>query len=69
MARGVEVMPLSAYCFDRRAPSSRGLVLGFAAVGADLMDEGMQRLAAAIDAAHRASREERSSPRKRRAAG
>jgi GntR family transcriptional regulator/MocR family aminotransferase len=53
MARGVEVMPLSAYCFDRRAPSANGLVLGFAAVRPDLFDAGMERLAAAIEAARR----------------
>ncbi len=32
MARGVEVMPLSTFCFDRRSPPVRGLMLGFAAI-------------------------------------
>ncbi|MGH9372247.1 MAG: hypothetical protein ACRD15_12010 [Vicinamibacterales bacterium] len=68
MTRGVEVMRLSAYCFDRRAPPLRGLVLGFATVGPDLIGDGMQRLAAAIDAAHHASRR-RDPARRRRAAG
>ena len=52
-------MPLSAYCFDRRVPPLRGLVLGFATVGPDLKGDGMQRLAAAIDAAHHGSRRRR----------
>ncbi len=52
-ARGVEVMPLAAYCFGRmRAPNA--LVLGFGAVRPDSLDAGMQRLAAAIEAARRA---------------
>jgi hypothetical protein len=46
MTRGVEVMPLLAYCFDRRAPPLSGLVLGFA-TGPDLINDRMQRLAAA----------------------
>ena len=54
VARGVEVMPLSAYCFDRRAPPVNGLVLGFAAVRPELFDAGFEALAAAIDAARRA---------------
>jgi GntR family transcriptional regulator / MocR family aminotransferase len=53
-ARGVEVMPLSAYYFDRRAPPVNGLVLGFAAVRPELFDAGFAALAAAIDAARRA---------------
>jgi GntR family transcriptional regulator/MocR family aminotransferase len=56
MARGVEVMPLSAYCFDRRSPPVRGLALGFAAVRPELFDAGMERLAAAIEAARRKPR-------------
>ncbi len=56
MARGVEVMPLSAYSFDPRAPAVNGLVLGFAAVRPDLFDAGFERLAAAIEAARRAGR-------------
>jgi GntR family transcriptional regulator / MocR family aminotransferase len=58
-ARGVEVMPLSAYHFDRRAPVPRGLVLGFAAIRPELFDRGMRQLAAAIEAA-RVRRKERS---------
>jgi GntR family transcriptional regulator/MocR family aminotransferase len=48
--RGVEVMPLSFYAFDRRRKPARGLVLGFAAVPGHLFDEGMARVAAAIRA-------------------
>jgi GntR family transcriptional regulator/MocR family aminotransferase len=55
-ARGVEVMPLSAYRLDRRASAASGLLLGFAAVRPDLIDAGMRRLAAAIEAARRAGR-------------
>jgi GntR family transcriptional regulator / MocR family aminotransferase len=51
-SRGVEVMPLSAYYFSRvRAPAA--LVLGFGAVRPDSIDAGMQKLAAALDAARR----------------
>jgi DNA-binding transcriptional MocR family regulator len=50
-ARGVEVMPLSAYYL--RPSSSNALVLGFASVHPDTMDAGMERLAAAIEAARR----------------
>ena len=59
MARGVEVMPLSAYCFDRRTPSANGLALGFGAVSPDLIDAGMTRLVAAIEAARRSVTESR----------
>ena len=45
-------MPLSAYCFDRsQAPNA--LVLGFGGARADSIEDGMKRLAAAIDAARR----------------
>ena len=60
-ARGVEVMPLSAFCFDRGAPSVNGLMLGFAAVPPDLVDTGMKRLVAAIEAVRHASRTSRRS--------
>jgi GntR family transcriptional regulator/MocR family aminotransferase len=50
LARGVETMPLAAYTFGRAAPEN-GLVLGFAAVRPDAIARGMERLAAAIDAA------------------
>ena len=52
-ARGIEVMPLSAYAFDPRRRPAQGLLLGFAAVPPDLFDTGMQKLAAAIRAARR----------------
>jgi GntR family transcriptional regulator/MocR family aminotransferase len=53
-ARGVEAMPLSAYYFGRsQAPNA--LVLGFGSVRADSIDAGMERLAAAIEAARRPS--------------
>lgn len=51
-ARGVEVMPLAAYFFGRRRPPN-ALVLGFGAVRADSIEAGMERLAAAIEAAKR----------------
>ncbi len=53
-ARGVEVMPLSAFYFGggRRA---NGLVLGFGGVRPDAMRSGMEGLAAAIEAARRAA--------------
>jgi GntR family transcriptional regulator/MocR family aminotransferase len=53
MARGVEVMPLSAYCADRRARPANGLVLGFASIRPELYGAGFERLAAAIEAARR----------------
>jgi GntR family transcriptional regulator/MocR family aminotransferase len=49
-ARGVEVMPLSFYAFDRRRKPPRGLVLGFAAVPGHLFDGAMAKLVAAIRA-------------------
>jgi GntR family transcriptional regulator/MocR family aminotransferase len=52
-ARGVEVMPLSFYAFDRRRKPARGLVLGFAAVPGHLFDAAMLKLAAAIRAVAR----------------
>jgi GntR family transcriptional regulator / MocR family aminotransferase len=69
LARGVELMPLSAYVFGRQAPRARrrvesepdraldrALVLGFGAVGPDAISRGMERLAAAIDVVRRGSR-------------
>jgi GntR family transcriptional regulator/MocR family aminotransferase len=50
LARGVEVMPLSAYYFGG-GKAANGLVLGFGGVRPDAMDPGMERLAAAIQAA------------------
>jgi GntR family transcriptional regulator/MocR family aminotransferase len=49
-ARGVEVMPLSAYYFGR-GKAANGLVLGFGAVRPDDMNAGMESLSAAIEAA------------------
>jgi GntR family transcriptional regulator/MocR family aminotransferase len=49
-ARGVEATPLAAY-FARRGTRINALVLGFAAVRPDAARRGMERLAAAIDAA------------------
>ena len=51
-ALGVEVMPLSAYCFGRARPAN-ALVLGFGAVRPDVLARGMERLSAAIEAARR----------------
>jgi GntR family transcriptional regulator / MocR family aminotransferase len=52
MARGVEVMPLSAY-FHGPARAGNALVLGFGTVGPEAVGKGMQTLAAAIEAARR----------------
>ncbi|MPZ17380.1 MAG: aminotransferase class I/II-fold pyridoxal phosphate-dependent enzyme [Luteitalea sp.] len=51
-ARGVEVMPLSAY-YAERPSGANGLVLGFGAVRGEELFQGMEQLAAAIDAARR----------------
>jgi GntR family transcriptional regulator/MocR family aminotransferase len=51
-ARGVEATPLSAY-FAGRAKRANALVLGFAAVRPEAARRGMERLAAAIEAARR----------------
>jgi GntR family transcriptional regulator / MocR family aminotransferase len=53
LAHGVEVMPISAYCFDQRRAPRRGLVLGFGGVRPELLDAGMAQLAVAIKAARR----------------
>jgi DNA-binding transcriptional MocR family regulator len=66
-ARGVELMPLSAYCFDPRLPAANALVLGFAAVRPELFDAGFERLASAIDAARRAGRAKARAVKVRRA--
>src|SRR5499427_6259070 len=58
-ARGVEVMPLSHYFFGRPRTiagsqrSTNAILLGFASVRPDALRRGMERLAAAIDAAER----------------
>lgn len=54
-ARGIEVAPLSMYYRERRRAAS-GLVLGFASTPPDALHTGMERLAAAIDAARRPRR-------------
>jgi GntR family transcriptional regulator / MocR family aminotransferase len=58
-ARGVEVMPLSAYRFDQRSPATNALILGFASVPPDRLESGMERLAAAIEAVRRTKRRHR----------
>jgi len=50
--RGVEVMPLSAYYFGR-SHTPNALVLGFGGVRADSIEDGMKRLATAIEATRR----------------
>jgi GntR family transcriptional regulator / MocR family aminotransferase len=50
LARGVEATPLSAY-YSERVNAPNALVLGFGALRADDMVPGMERLAAAIEAA------------------
>jgi GntR family transcriptional regulator/MocR family aminotransferase len=64
LARGVELMPLSSYVFDRASASARrrasahdrALVLGFGAVRPDAIARGMEQLAAAIETVRRGSR-------------
>jgi GntR family transcriptional regulator/MocR family aminotransferase len=51
-ARGVEVAPMQRYCVTP-SRAANALVLGFAAVRPDGFRNGMERLAAAIDAAGR----------------
>lgn len=50
--RGIEVTPLAVY-FAQRANAANGLVLGFAAVRPEVLSIGVERLAAAIEAARR----------------
>lgn len=50
--RGVEVMPLAAYCADPGA-APQALVMGFAAVRPEDLWDGMRRLMSAIEAARR----------------
>jgi len=54
-ARGVEATPLAAYFVGRRKPVD-ALVLGFAAVRPEAARRGMERLAAAIEAARASAR-------------
>jgi GntR family transcriptional regulator/MocR family aminotransferase len=58
-ARGVEVMPLSAYRFDPRTPAPNALVLGFASVPPDRLEPAMARLAAAIETVRKTTRRAR----------
>jgi DNA-binding transcriptional MocR family regulator len=51
-ARGVDVMPLSAYFFGRPAEPG-ALVLGFGAVRPELLREGTERLAAVLESVRR----------------
>jgi GntR family transcriptional regulator / MocR family aminotransferase len=53
-ARGVEVMPLSAF-YSGGSKATNGLVLGFGGVRSDAVRGGMEALAAAIEAARRPS--------------
>jgi GntR family transcriptional regulator/MocR family aminotransferase len=52
LARGVEATPVSAY-FAGREQAANGLVLGFGAVRPEAARRGVERLAAAIEAAGR----------------
>ncbi len=56
LAHGVEVMPVSQYCLDRRQVRPPGLVLGFGSVRPELLDAAMATLATAVRAARRTSR-------------
>jgi GntR family transcriptional regulator/MocR family aminotransferase len=69
-ARGVEVMPVSAY-FAGRPKDANALVLGFGSLPPQALIDGMQRLAAAIDAAaiDRGTRAESSAVRRRAVGG
>jgi GntR family transcriptional regulator/MocR family aminotransferase len=53
-ARGVEVMPLSAYFFGPRNPLN-ALLMGFSSMPPEALRSGMEQLAAAIDASTRPS--------------
>ena len=62
LARGVEVMPLSAYCQAAADPAEHAsqprsphgsLVLGFGAVQPESIEDGMRALAASLDSARR----------------
>jgi GntR family transcriptional regulator/MocR family aminotransferase len=66
-ARGVEAAPLERYCITP-SRAANALVLGFAAVRPEGFRNGMERLAAAIDAARRGQRrgtERRGAPAQR----
>jgi GntR family transcriptional regulator/MocR family aminotransferase len=54
LTREVEVMPLSAY-FTGRPKDANALVLGFGSLSPDVLAKGMERLAAAIDAARKSA--------------
>jgi DNA-binding transcriptional MocR family regulator len=50
-ARGIEVMPLSAYYLGRAGRRPNALLLGFAPVRPEALARGMEQLAEAIEAA------------------
>ena len=56
--RGIEVAPLGMYYIGRQ--TATGLLLGFASTPPESLRRGMERLADAIDAAHRPIRAQRS---------
>ena len=51
-ARGVELMPVSAYC-AAKGTARNAIILGFAPIRPEAIHRGMERLAAAIEAARR----------------
>jgi GntR family transcriptional regulator / MocR family aminotransferase len=55
--RGIEVTPIGMYFIGRR--TMNGLLLGFASSRPEALRRGMERLAAAIDAARRSARTQR----------
>ena len=54
-ARGIEVMPLSAFCLSPATPVN-GLVLGFGCLRPQALEEGMAQLAASLDELRRRTR-------------
>jgi GntR family transcriptional regulator/MocR family aminotransferase len=56
-ARGIEVAPLGTYFIGRR--TANGLVLGFASTRPDAIRNGVELLAASIDAARLTARNQR----------
>ena len=58
--REIEVAPLGMYFVGR--PMANGLVLGFASSRPEILHRGMEKLAAAIDAARRSAREPKTRP-------
>ncbi len=56
-ARGIEVAPLGMYFIGRR--TANGLLLGFASTRPDAIRNGVDQLAASIDAARLSARKQR----------